>query len=107
MSYFGVHVHYISASFVDNKKRYYEQLIILSANLKENSHIHFHIPLILECCVSIKFDKWTHFNRFGRIINQTLFNRWYLYVKAWKLSLDHKCGGSEKSRRVVEIVGSI
>ena len=26
MSYFGVHVHYISVSFVD-KKRYYTQLI--------------------------------------------------------------------------------
>ena len=108
MSYLGVHVHYISVSFVD-EKRYYTQVICLSAKLKENSHIHFHIPLALHSNVVLvsSLIKGTHFNRFDRIINKTLFNHLYLYVMTWKLSLDPKCGGSEKSRRVVEIVGSI
>ena len=80
MSYYAVHVHYISVSFVD-EKRYYTQVICLSAKLKENSHIHFHIPLLLQCCVSFKFDKWTHFNRFDRNIDKTLFNHWYLHIR--------------------------
>ena len=46
---------YISVSFVDIKWNY-KQPISLSAKLKENSYMFIHITLLLECCVSFKFD---------------------------------------------------